>query len=548
MEPCPSTTQDGQDLTNAMYQLFGGEQQPGFSVLQQAMENSPTLPRTSQQPSSSLFQHQAAPHPVRWPAKRVVGGFTGPPVETGATLPYRDPCVPLNFGLASSVAPPTGVSRSITSGARQPQAQPQARTSTDNLPLASAPQLMFPAHASLEASILSQASMTCKLSAVQFPLSVAAGLAPSLLTRGGLHSTSSGSALPSKSASPDSDPSPKPSAWLTSGGEAGTWGSAGQEAPMAESPSLSSITSKEARAVLTKPSSSDLPPCDDSAKEPAAAAAVEGQQHIMLRQSSSDLALISEAQQQDEGGHAEGHRQQPPSNQTAAERRLDQGGLGQCGSHDHWFAYGENMSEEGGPDSGSDSGNMSAKGGKRSRCRGTSSEVQGSATDGDPCPRLKKRLDQTRQPEGLTESRKMTDAERRRIRRRVTNRESAKRIRDKREEQMTLMSAQVTKLEAHREALLSHMHSAEDCCAQLLEELKTLKNKWCATCVENVKLYKNIFELRKALNPDAASSYLASQIALTDDQPGAPYPPMPQPAPQHTAAPQSRCNSSDGHE
>lgn len=64
-----------------------------------------------------------------------------------------------------------------------------------------------------------------------------------------------------------------------------------------------------------------------------------------------------------------------------------------------------------------------------------------------------------------------------------------------------MLTVQVTKLEAHREALLSHMHSAEDCCAQLLEELKTLKNKWCATCVENVKLYKNIFELRKALNP-----------------------------------------------
>lgn len=37
MEPCPSTTQDGKDLTEAMYQLFGGEQQRGFSVLQQAM-------------------------------------------------------------------------------------------------------------------------------------------------------------------------------------------------------------------------------------------------------------------------------------------------------------------------------------------------------------------------------------------------------------------------------------------------------------------------------------------------------------------------------
>lgn len=68
-------------------------------------------------------------------------------------------------------------------------------------------------------------------------------------------------------------------------------------------------------------------------------------------------------------------------------------------------------------------------------------------------------------------------------------------------QQCWVLTVQVTKLEAHRQALLSHMHSAEDCCAQLVEGLKTLKNKWCAMCVENVKLYKNIFELRKALNP-----------------------------------------------
>ena len=60
---------------------------------------------------------------------------------------------------------------------------------------------------------------------------------------------------------------------------------------------------------------------------------------------------------------------------------------------------------------------------------------------------------------------------------------------------------QVTKLEAHREALVSHMHGAEDSCAQLVDQVKTLKDKWCTTCVENVKLYKKIFELRKALNP-----------------------------------------------
>jgi len=59
----------------------------------------------------------------------------------------------------------------------------------------------------------------------------------------------------------------------------------------------------------------------------------------------------------------------------------------------------------------------------------------------------------------------------------------------------------VAKLEAHKAGLSSHMHNVEDCCAQLMEQLKALKEKWCATCVENVKLYKKIFELRKALNP-----------------------------------------------
>ncbi len=59
----------------------------------------------------------------------------------------------------------------------------------------------------------------------------------------------------------------------------------------------------------------------------------------------------------------------------------------------------------------------------------------------------------------------------------------------------------MAKLEAHKAGLSSHMHNVEDCCAQLMEQLKALKEKWCATCVENVKLYKKIFELRKALNP-----------------------------------------------
>ena len=77
------------------------------------------------------------------------------------------------------------------------------------------------------------------------------------------------------------------------------------------------------------------------------------------------------------------------------------------------------------------------------------------------------------------------------------------------------MTVQVTKLEAHRQALMSHMHSVEEYCAQLTQQLATLKEKWCATCVENVKLYKKIFELRKALNPGTSNSAAGAFITFT---------------------------------
>lgn len=52
------------------------------------------------------------------------------------------------------------------------------------------------------------------------------------------------------------------------------------------------------------------------------------------------------------------------------------------------------------------------------------------------------------------------------------------------------------------------MGSVEDCCSQLTAQLKALKQAWCSTCIENVKLYKKIFELRKALNPGTCPSHV----------------------------------------
>ena len=139
---------------------------------------------------------------MSWAATRV-GGFTGPPVETGATLPYREPSA-----YRQACMPTASISRSITSGARQPQTQLQALTQAE-LGTA-APQLMFPAHTSSEAQ---QASMAHnQSSAMQLLPSLAVALAPSLPPKR-LHTTSSGAAPPSTSAASNSKPALNPSSW-----------------------------------------------------------------------------------------------------------------------------------------------------------------------------------------------------------------------------------------------------------------------------------------------------------------------------------------------
>lgn len=146
------------------------------------------------------FSVHAASQPLSWAATRAVGSFTGPPVETGATLPYREP--------SAACTPTASISRSITSGAREPNSQLQALTQAELE--TSAPQLMLPDHTSSQAQ---QASMALnQSSAVQFPPSLAPVLAPSSPPEG-LHTTSSGAAQPSTGAVTMSKPAVNISSW-----------------------------------------------------------------------------------------------------------------------------------------------------------------------------------------------------------------------------------------------------------------------------------------------------------------------------------------------
>ena len=69
--------------------------------------------------STGHLQQQTTLNHTNWAAKRA-SGFTGPPVETGATLPYRETPRPVSFGPTG--IPPVSLARSVTSGARQVQA------------------------------------------------------------------------------------------------------------------------------------------------------------------------------------------------------------------------------------------------------------------------------------------------------------------------------------------------------------------------------------------------------------------------------------------
>ena len=76
---------------------------------------------------------------------------------------------------------------------------------------------------------------------------------------------------------------------------------------------------------------------------------------------------------------------------------------------------------------------------------------------------------------------------------------------------------QVIQLEAHKAALATRMATVEDSCYQLTAQLNAMKQAWCSACIENVKLYKKIFELRKALNPGTCPVHLAAGQMPTSD-------------------------------
>lgn len=90
--------------------------------------------------------------------------------------------------------------------------------------------------------------------------------------------------------------------------------------------------------------------------------------------------------------------------------------------------------------------------------------------------------------QGDINSKDLTDAERRRIKRREANRESARRVRQKRQETMEELQARMDRMQQQTAALTAHLHEVESHRAQLLVQLKTVQENWSAITDENARL------------------------------------------------------------
>lgn len=140
----------------------------------------------------------------------------------------------------------------------------------------------------------------------------------------------------------------------------------------------------------------------------------------------------------------------------------------------------------------------------------------------------------------------LTEEERRRLKRRIANRESARRVRQKRQEQMEELQAKVSSLTHQNARLLSHIASAEQTRQGLQSQVVELREALAAKAAETSGLLAEAMALRKALSdrgvdPSAAVAEAlngghGSGAATAAGEAPAPAPtPAPVPAPASNA-------------
>eukprot|EP00884_Botryococcus_braunii_P013371 jgi/Botrbrau1/22034/Bobra.0024s0047.1 len=93
----------------------------------------------------------------------------------------------------------------------------------------------------------------------------------------------------------------------------------------------------------------------------------------------------------------------------------------------------------------------------------------------------------------------LTEAERRRLRRREANRESARRVRMKRQAVLEEVQVKVNLLQEQNQRLRGHLEEVEGHKRTLMHQMSLLRDKWAAAAAENFKLQSELSSLRRTL-------------------------------------------------
>ncbi|KAL4444964.1 hypothetical protein ABPG77_004014 [Micractinium sp. CCAP 211/92] len=130
---------------------------------------------------------------------------------------------------------------------------------------------------------------------------------------------------------------------------------------------------------------------------------------------------------------------------------------------------------------------------------------------------------------GDPDSPELTDAERRKIKRRIANRESARRVRAKRAELLEELQIKVTALTQQNGQLASHCTVMESQRNMLLQQNALLQQKLSQKSEESVSLLNQVFALRRLVAPEAAAQAELACQAEREALAGTPPPHSPLP-------------------
>ncbi|BDA42175.1 probable Ocs element-binding factor 1 at C-terminar half [Coccomyxa sp. Obi] len=145
---------------------------------------------------------------------------------------------------------------------------------------------------------------------------------------------------------------------------------------------------------------------------------------------------------------------------------------------------------------------------------------------------------------GDPDSPDLTPAERRRIKRRIANRESARRVRARRQDLIEEMAIKAEEMEKHNSTLASHASAIEGQHTAMLQQMAEYNARLQATAAQNDALQREIAQLRALVENKGEVGYTSDHTCPSSSSQCAPQQEQPV---NHCTAPHYPGASSSGH-